>query len=58
MIRSYDFKMPLENWEEEGLEKNPNLELAQWIFLLKSDDHKNDETIKKDLLDAIKADSK
>lgn len=26
--------MPAENLEEQGLEKNPNLELAQWKFLL------------------------
>ena len=48
--------MPLENWEEEGLEKNPNLELAQWIFQLKTDATKNDESIKKMLFEAIKAD--
>ena len=47
--------MPLENWEEEGLEKNPNLDLAQWIFQLKSDAYKKDESVKQKLMDAIKA---
>lgn len=49
--------MPLENLEEEGLEKNPNLELAQIKFLLSLPEHKNDTTLKTKLLDAIKADS-
>uniref|UniRef100_T1JEI6 Oxysterol-binding protein n=1 Tax=Strigamia maritima TaxID=126957 RepID=T1JEI6_STRMM len=48
--------MPLENLEEEGLAKNPNLELAQWKFLLTLDTHKNDLTLKNKLLDAIKRD--
>lgn len=49
--------MPLENLEEEGLEKNPNLELAQTKFLLSLPEHKNDQSLKTKLLDAIKGDS-
>lgn len=49
--------MPLENLEEEGLEKNPNLELAQTKFLLSLPEHKNDHSLKTKLLDAIKAES-
>jgi len=49
--------MPLENFEEEGLAKNPNLELAQWKFMLLSEQYKNDVDIKTKLLDAVKADS-
>lgn len=49
--------MPLENLEDDGLEKNPNLELAQTKFLLSLPEHKNDEALKTKLMDAIKADS-
>jgi len=49
--------MPLENLEEEGLEKNPNLELAQTKFLLSLPEHKDDPNLKTKLLDAIKAES-
>lgn len=49
--------MPVENLEEEGLEKNPNLELAQTKFLLSLSEHKNDAALKTKLLDAIKAES-
>nr|QBH74011.1 26S proteasome non-ATPase regulatory subunit [Thermobia domestica] len=45
--------MPLENLEKEGLEKNPNLQLAQWKFLLRQPDHKNDSDLRKKLLNAI-----
>ena len=50
--------MPIENLAEEGLEKNPNLELAQWKFLLSSESTKPDEyeLIKNKLLEAIKKD--
>lgn len=51
-------KMPLENREEEGLEKNPNLELAQWKFLLSLPDYKDDKTIQEKLISAIKTESK
>jgi len=46
--------MPLENFEEEGLAKNPNLELAQWKFMLLTEQCKNDSDIKDKLLVAIK----
>ncbi|KAK6175489.1 hypothetical protein SNE40_013947 [Patella caerulea] len=49
--------MPVENLEEEGLAKNPNLEYSQWKYLLGTDKHKNDSELKKTLLDAIKSDS-
>jgi len=47
--------MPLENFEEEGLAKNPNLELAQWKFMLSTEQYKNDSDIKTKLTDAVKA---
>lgn len=50
--------MPAENLEEQGLEKNPNLELAQWKYLLTTDKYKNDTKIRTNLLKAIEADSK
>ena len=42
--------MPAENLEEESLAKNPNLEIAQWSFLLAIED---DPSIRQKLLDAI-----
>ena len=51
------FVMPLEHFEEEGLAKIPNLELAQIKFLLTTDKHKNDPKLKKQLFDAIKSDN-
>lgn len=51
-------KMPIENLEEEGLEKNPNFEHAQWKFLLETDKYKNDVEIKKKLLAAVEANCK
>ena len=50
--------MPLENFEEEGLAKIPNLELAQMKFLLTTDRFRDDPKIKYNLLQGIKADSK
>lgn len=47
--------MPIENLEEEGLEKNPNFEHAQWKFLIETDKYKNDVEIKKKLLAAVEA---
>ena len=52
------FIMPLENFEEEGLAKIPNLELAQQKFLLTTDRFRDDPKIKNTLFQAIKADSK
>ncbi|XP_046355680.1 26S proteasome non-ATPase regulatory subunit 6-like [Haliotis rufescens] len=49
--------MPAENLEEQGLPKNPNLELAQLKFLLGSDKHKHDKSIQNKLLEAIKTDN-
>ncbi|ESP00320.1 hypothetical protein LOTGIDRAFT_200903 [Lottia gigantea] len=49
--------MPIENLEEEGLAKNPNLEYAQWKYLLGTEKYKNDKALAKKLQDAIKADS-
>lgn len=49
--------MPLENLEEEGLPKNPNLRIAQLKFLLTLDDHKHDAKVKSELMDAIKENS-
>ena len=50
--------MPSENLEEQGLEKNPNLQLAQLKFLLTLEDRKNDAQTKEELMDAIRKDSK
>lgn len=50
--------MPIENLEEEGLEKNPNFEHAQCKFLLETDKYKNDVEIKKKLLAAVEANCK
>ncbi|XP_023649742.1 26S proteasome non-ATPase regulatory subunit 6 [Paramormyrops kingsleyae] len=47
--------MPLENLEEEGLPKNPDLRIAQLKFLLTLDDQKQDEKVVSELMEAIKA---
>lgn len=47
--------MPAENFEEEGLQKNPNLHIAQLKFLLTLESNKNDKKTKDDLLSAIKS---
>ena len=47
-------KMPLENLEDQGLEKNPNLELAQYKFLLTLPEFKQDRTVHQKISDAIK----
>ncbi|XP_075551450.1 26S proteasome non-ATPase regulatory subunit 6-like [Dermacentor variabilis] len=44
--------MPLENLEDESLEKNPNLELAQIKFVLAHHEPSNDK-LKQDLMSAI-----
>ncbi|XP_064632860.1 26S proteasome non-ATPase regulatory subunit 6-like [Lineus longissimus] len=49
--------MPVENLEEEGLDKNPNLQLAQWRFLLGTEKNINNKKAKHDLLEALKADN-
>lgn len=50
--------MPAENLEEEGLPKNPNFEYAQWRFLLGTSKYKNDEDLRRRLLEAIESNSK
>ena len=45
--------MPVENLEDEGLPKNPNLELAAWRFTLNNPEGKDKEDAKKRLMDAI-----
>ncbi|KAK7101534.1 26S proteasome non-ATPase regulatory subunit 6-like [Littorina saxatilis] len=49
--------MPAENLEDEGLPKNPNLELAQLKFHLELPKNKNDAAAKSKLLEAIKTDN-
>lgn len=49
--------MPVENLEEQGLEKNPNLDLAQIKFLLTLPEKRNDVDLKSKLLEAIKNDN-
>uniref|UniRef100_A0A1B0CS96 26S proteasome non-ATPase regulatory subunit 6 n=1 Tax=Lutzomyia longipalpis TaxID=7200 RepID=A0A1B0CS96_LUTLO len=49
--------MPAENLEEQGLEKNPNLELAQLKFLLSLPEHRNDKEIQGKLMNAIREDN-
>lgn len=46
--------MPVENLEEEGLPKNPNLEIAHWKFTLVNPDGVDKDGAKKKLMDAIK----
>ncbi|XP_035794951.1 26S proteasome non-ATPase regulatory subunit 6-like [Anopheles albimanus] len=49
--------MPVENLEEQGLEKNPNLELSQCKFLLSLPEFRQDKNLAEKLLGAIKADN-
>lgn len=49
--------MPQENREEEGLAKNPDLQLAQWKFLLMTDKYKNDADIRKKIMEKVQEDS-
>lgn len=48
--------MPIENLEDQGLEKNPDLELAQFKFLLTLPEYKNDKNIHSKISDAIRKD--
>lgn len=50
--------MPLENLEDQGLEKNPDLELAHYKFLLTLPEYRNDKTVQTKIMDAIKKDGK
>lgn len=45
--------MPKENLQDESLAKNPNLELAQWKFMLTTDAHAKDQQLVQDLLKAV-----
>ena len=54
---SYSNKMAVENIEE-GLPKNPCLELAQLMFHLEQPEHKDDDSAKTKLIESIKANSK
>ena len=47
-------KMPVENLAEEGLPKNPNLDLANYRFILSNPDGKDKQAAKEKLLEAIK----
>lgn len=49
--------MPIENFEEQGLEKNPNLELAQLKFLLTLSENKTNKELKAKLIGAIQNDN-
>lgn len=46
--------MPQENFEEESLPKNPNLDLSQWKFMLTTEDHKNNGQLVQDLMTVVK----
>ena len=48
--------MPIENLAEEGLAKNPNLQLAQWKFMLGTEKYKSDHQIKNQTMTAITQD--
>ncbi|GLH00524.1 Putative accessory gland protein [Gryllus bimaculatus] len=48
--------MPVENLEEDGLEKNPKLILAQWKFLLASPDFIQKKEVAIRLMDSIRED--
>lgn len=45
--------MPLENLEEEGLPKNPDLRIAQLRFLLSLQPQSPDPAVRKELMAAI-----
>ncbi|KAK3739537.1 hypothetical protein QZH41_016212 [Actinostola sp. cb2023] len=46
--------MPAENLEEEGLPNNPNLNIAQWKFVISNPDGINKEQAKKNIMDVVK----
>ena len=50
--------MPVDNLEEEGLPKNPNLEIAQWRYKLTAPHVLNKEETATKMLNAIKENSK
>uniref|UniRef100_F7GY87 26S proteasome non-ATPase regulatory subunit 6 n=1 Tax=Callithrix jacchus TaxID=9483 RepID=F7GY87_CALJA len=46
--------MPLENLEEEGLPKNPDLRIAQLRFLLSLPEHRGDTAVREELMAAVR----
>lgn len=50
--------MPMENLEDQGLEKNPDLELTHFKFLLTLPEFKNDKSVHAKITEAIKKDGK
>ncbi|KAJ8972041.1 hypothetical protein NQ314_000426 [Rhamnusium bicolor] len=48
--------MPIENLEDQGLEKNPDLELANYKFLLSLPEYRNDRAVHAKITEAIKKD--
>lgn len=48
--------MPVENFEDQGLEKNPDLELAKLKFLLTLPEYKNSENVRSKILAAVQKD--
>ena len=50
--------MPVENLEDEGLPKNPNLEIAQWRYSLTAPHGVNKGETATKLLNSIKENSK
>ncbi|KAJ8986151.1 hypothetical protein NQ317_005624 [Molorchus minor] len=48
--------MPIENLEDQGLEKNPDLELPQFKFLLTLPEYRNDRAVHSKITEAIKKD--
>lgn len=50
--------MPIENLEDQGLEKNPDLELAHFKFLLSLPEYRNDRNVHAKITEAIKKDGK
>lgn len=50
--------MPGEILEEDRMEKNPDFQIAQWKFLLQTEDFKNDKATMTSLLEAIKSNGK
>lgn len=49
--------MPLENLEEEGLPKNPDLRIAQLRFLLSLPGHRGDAAVREELMAAVRDNS-
>lgn len=49
--------MPLENLEEEGLPKNPDLRIAQLRFLLSLPEHRGDAAVRDELMAAVRDNS-